>query len=266
MKHSDRLVDEHPLGPDSLQGFRLRRVPIIGVPITAINSAACLDYIVEHFEESRGQYICVSNVHTTVMARENPAYYAIQSGSLMSVPDGKPLSLIGRRYARDMDRVTGADLMRGIFELSGDRGYRHFFYGNTAENLRLFVDSVKASYPGVTVAGAEPSVFRPLTDDEVQRLGERMTASRADFIWIALGAPRQEELCARLQGTANGLMIGIGGALNILAGIIPEAPAWMRNLSLEWLYRLIQEPKRLFRRYLVTNTKFVYYLLFSKNG
>lgn len=91
-----------------------------------------------------------------------------------------------------------------------------------------------------------------------------MTASRADFIWIALGAPRQEELCARLQGTANGLMIGIGGALNILAGIIPEAPAWMRNLSLEWLYRLIQEPKRLFRRYLVTNTKFVLFAVLQE--
>ena len=112
--------------------------------------------------------------------------------------------------------------------------------------------------------GSEPSVFRDMNEDEEQELANRINATDADFVWIALGAPRQELFCHRNEGKINGIMVGVGGAFSVLAGTIPEAPHWIQNMSLEWLYRLMQEPKRLFKRYAVTNTKFVFYLITQK--
>ena len=103
-----------------------------------------------------------------------------------------------------------------------------------------------------------------MSEKEEQELANRINATEADFVWVALGAPRQELFCNRNKGKINGIMVGVGGAFSVLAGTIPEAPQWMQNISLEWLYRLIQEPKRLFKRYAVTNTKFIYYLITAK--
>lgn len=238
---------------------RLARTPIIDVPITATNMGDALAFISEHLTEIKGEYICVSNAHTTVMAHDDPAYYRVQTESLMSVPDGKPLSVVGRKAVPTMSRVTGPDLMREVFEVSAERGYRHYLYGNTRENLDALVEALERDYPGIDICGAEPSVFRDMTPLEEAELAGRINRTDPDFVWVALGAPRQECFCHRMRGSIDGLMVGVGGAFNILAGITPEAPVWMQNLSLEWLYRLIQEPKRLFGRYFVTNSKFMFY-------
>lgn len=238
---------------------RLARTPIIDVPITATNMGDALAFISEHLTEIKGEYICVSNAHTTVMAHDDPAYYRVQTESLMSVPDGKPLSVVGRKAVPTMSRVTGPDLMREVFEVSAERGYRHYLYGNTRENLDALVEALERDYPGIDICGAEPSVFRDMTPLEEAELAGRINRTEPDFVWVALGAPRQECFCHRMRGSIDGLMVGVGGAFNILAGITPEAPVWMQNLSLEWLYRLIQEPKRLFGRYFVTNSKFMFY-------
>ena len=140
----------------------------------------------------------------------------------------------------------------------------HFFYGNTAENLEKLMEVLHKDYPWLQVCGYEPSVFRDMSEQEETELAERINATKPDFVWVALGAPRQELFCHRMVGRINGLMVGVGGAFNILAGIVPEAPMWMQNMSLEWLYRLMQEPKRLFKRYAVTNTKFLWYLTARK--
>lgn len=121
---------------------RLARTPIIDVPITATNMGDALAFISEHLTEIKGEYICVSNAHTTVMAHDDPAYYRVQTESLMSVPDGKPLSVVGRKAVPTMSRVTGPDLMREVFEVSAERGYRHYLYGNTRENLDALVEAL----------------------------------------------------------------------------------------------------------------------------
>ena len=241
-----------------------KRVKIIGVPISAVNMNDCVNNIFEDFDSTRGRYICVSNVHTVVIAHDNPVYLKVQTDSFMSLPDGKPLSVVGKRKYPQMDRVTGPDLMRRILNESKTKKIRHFFYGNTKENLEKLIAVLKEKYPWVEVAGYEPSVFRDLSADEENTLCKRINQAKADFIWIGLGAPKQEMFCYKLKDKVNGLMIGVGGAFNILAGIIPEAPDWMQKMSLEWLYRLIHEPKRLFKRYAVTNTKFIFYLLLKK--
>lgn len=240
------------------------RADIIGVPISAVNMDSCVKFLFNNWEAAHGNYICVSNVHTTVMAHDDKKYYKTQADSLLSVPDEKPLSVVGRKKYPEMDRVTGPDLMRRIFQEAKSREMKHFFYGSTQENIDALVESVGKEYPWVQIVGSEPSVFRDMTDEEEQQLADRINETHADFVWVALGAPRQELFCNRNEGKIKGIMVGVGGAFSVLAGTIPEAPQWLQNMSLEWLYRLIQEPKRLFKRYAVTNTKFLWYLLVTK--
>lgn len=238
---------------------RLARVDVIGVPITATNMNDFLQVVESHLGDLRGEYVCVSNAHACVMAHDDPAYWACQAESAISVPDGKPLSVVGCKAVPTMGRVTGPDIMREIFAVSAERGWRHYFYGNRQENLDALRAALLRDYPGLPICGMEPSVFRPLTDGEKAELCGRIDAAGADFCWVALGAPRQEVLMHDLKGRTRSLMVGVGGAFNVLAGIVPEAPRWMQDAGLEWLYRLIQEPGRLFKRYAVTNTKFIWY-------
>ncbi len=244
---------------DNTANPQLKRADIIGVPISAVNMDSCVDIIFNDFESHKGKYICVSNVHTTVMAHDDPEYFKVQAESFLSLPDGKPLSVVGRKQFPEMDRVTGPDLMRRIFDESKTRRLRHYFYGNNKENLDKLIQTLKKDYPHLDVCGYEPSVFRDMTEQEEAELAGRINKTNPDFVWVALGAPRQELFCNRLEGRINGLMVGVGGAFNVLAGIVPEAPMWMQKLSLEWFYRFLQEPRRLFKRYLVTNTKFLWY-------
>ena len=240
------------------------RADIIGVPISAVNMDSCVEFLFNNWEAIHGNYICVSNVHTTVMAHDNKNYYKVQAESLLSVPDGKPLSVVGKKQHPNMNRVTGPDLMRRIFEESKTKNIRHYFYGSTAETLEGLMKEIKKSYPWLNVVGYEPSVFRPMSSEEEAELADRINATTPDFVWVALGAPRQEEYCRRNEGRITGLMVGVGGAFNVVARLIPEAPQWMQDCSLEWLYRWIQEPRTLFKRYFETNTKFIWYLLRKK--
>lgn len=249
----------HVLSDSQLKEKELSRVDVIGVPITATNMDGFLRFVEDNIDCLRGEYVCVSNAHTCVMAHDNPDYWCVQAESVMSVPDGKPLSVVGRKSIPTMGRVTGPDLMREIFGISHKHGWKHYFYGNEQSNLDALQAALLREYPSLSIVGMEPSVFRPLTEQEKTELCSRIDASDADFAWIALGAPRQEQLMHELKGRTNSLMVGVGGAFNVLAGIVPEAPRWMQNASLEWLYRLIQEPRRLFKRYFVTNTKFIAY-------
>ena len=238
------------------------KVNVIGIPVSAVTMDTALGYVAERFEQLRGCYICASNVHTTVMAKEDPAYRQVQAGAVLALPDGKPLSVVGRRKTDlPMEKVTGTHFMQRVFTAPAFAGKRHFFYGTDGNTLEKMVAKLRETYPELVICGYEPSVFRPLSEAEEKALADRINASEADFIWMALGAPRQENLMYRLRGKVNGLMTGVGGAFKILAGDVPDAPLWMQNAGLEWLYRLSREPGRLFKRYLVTNTKFIYYLL-----
>lgn len=240
------------------------RVKIIGVPISVVNMESCLKFLFNNWNAIHGNYICVSNVHTTVMAHDNIDYYNVQANSLLSIPDGKPLSIIGKRSYPDMNRVTGPDLMREIFKISKGKYIRHFFYGTTQENLDALLAKLKIDYPWLNVVGSEPSVFRAMSAEEENELAKRINETKPDFVWVALGAPRQEEFCHRNEGKINGLMVGVGGAFNVISGVVDEAPQWMQDISMEWFYRFLKEPRRLFKRYLITNSKFIWLNLLKK--
>lgn len=241
------------------------KVKVIGVPVSAVSLETTLCFVSEMFEMLRGEYVCAANVHTTVMAYEDSDYKEVQSGAVINLPDGKPLSVVGsRETAYPMQKTTGTHFMQSIFSDCRFAGKRHYFYGTKAEDLEKMIPRVQEDYPDLQICGWEPSVFRELTDAEIDQLAQRVNTAQADFLWVALGAPRQEKLMYRMRGKVNCLMTGVGGAFHILAGTIPDAPLWMQNAGLEWLYRLCREPGRLFKRYLITNTKFIFLLLKEK--
>ena len=177
----------------------------------------------------------------------------------MVLPDGGPLSAYSRRHDfEEARRVTGPDLMLRLMEISPAKGYRHFFYGSTEETLERMKKRLAVDYPGLQVCGMVSPPFRELSAEEDAAIVEQINGARPDFIWVGLGAPKQEIWMNRHQGRVNGLMIGVGAGFDYYAGNIRRAPMWMQKCSLEWLYRLLQDPRRLFMRYLYTNTKFIW--------
>ena len=232
---------------------------IMGVNIAAINMEWLLDYLNKNIQDLKGDYICVSNVHTTVTSYEDSSYCDVQNGGLMAIPDGGPLSSVGRKRGHEkMARTTGPSLMGEVFQISAEKGYRHYFYGSTEKTLKLLEEKLKENYPGMQIAGMYSPPFRPLTEEEDKKIIEKINETNPDFVWIGLGAPKQEKWMAAHQGQIDGLMLGVGAGFDYYAGNIDRAPEWMQKHNLEWLYRLIQDPKRLFKRYLVTNTKFIW--------
>ena len=172
--------------------------------------------------------------------------------------DGKPLSVILRKRGfKKADRVTGPDLMHEIFACSNEHGYTHYFYGSTPETLNDLKKKLIRRYQ-LSIVGMYSPPFRRLTEEEDKILVKKINEAHADFIWVGLGAPKQEQWMYEHQNQVNGLMIGVGAGFDYFAGNIKRAPVWMQKCSLEWLYRLLQEPKRLFKRYLITNTKFLW--------
>ena len=232
---------------------------IMGVNMAAINMPWLIDFTRKYIKELSGNYMCVSNVHTTVMSFDDLRYLAVQNGGIMAIPDGGPLSSVGRKRGfSKMERTTGPDYLKEVLKISAEEGYRHFFYGSTEETLEKLQKHLQETYPGVQVAGMYSPPFRTLSTEEDLQIIQMINESHADFVWIGLGAPKQEYWMADHKEKVNGFMVGVGAAFDYLAGNIERAPMWMQKANLEWLYRLMQEPKRLFKRYFYTNTKFIW--------
>lgn len=231
---------------------------ILGVDIAAIDMQWLINYIKNNLNNLSGDYICVSNVHTTVMSHKDKSYCAVQNNALMAIPDGGPLSSLARRRGyRTTYRTTGPSLMGEIFNISQENGYRHFFYGSTEETLHDLKANLEENYPGIDIVGMYSPPFRPLTEEEDAKAIKLINDAKPDFVWVGLGAPKQEIWMAEHQGKVNGLMIGVGAGFDYYAGNIHRAPMWMQELNLEWFYRLLQDPKRLFKRYITTNIRYI---------
>ena len=233
---------------------------IMVVRIAVTDMETTVRRIEEHLDDWRGEYICVANVHTTVTAHDDPSYRAVQNGAVMALPDGGPLSQYSRRKGfAQAARVTGPDLMKEMLRESAQKHYRHYFYGSTQETLDILREKITRNYPGAVIAGMASPPFRPLTEEEDAAAVAAINEARPDFVWVGLGAPKQERWMAAHQGRVHALMLGVGAAFDYEAGNIRRAPRWMQRCNLEWLYRLLQDPKRLFKRYFVTNTKFLWW-------
>ena len=232
---------------------------ILNTNIDVTDMQRTISYLSENLEELRGKYICVSNVHTTVMAFRDEEYRKVQNSAAMALPDGKPLSLVSKRRGfSEAERVPGPDLMPKIFELSKEKGYRHYFYGSTQDTLDKLKKQLQGKYPYLQIAGMYSPPFRPLTEEEDLEIVAKINETKPDFVWVALGAPKQEKWMYDHRDKVTGVMLGVGAAFDFEAGTVKRAPHWMQELYLEWFYRIIQDPIRLIPRYLDTNISFMW--------
>jgi N-acetylglucosaminyldiphosphoundecaprenol N-acetyl-beta-D-mannosaminyltransferase len=232
---------------------------IFGTHVNLLDMDKTKRFVYENLDMLRGEYICVSNVHTTVMAYDDISYRNVQNEAALRLPDGGPLSWLCRRRGHSQaQRVTGPDFMKEVFQESTEHRLRMYFYGGKPDVLEELREKLAASYPDMVIAGMYSPPFRKLTEEEDCRVIEMINAAKPDIVWVGLGAPKQENWMHEHKGKITGLMIGVGAGFDYFAGRIRRAPMWMQKMNLEWLYRFLQDPRRLFKRYLVTNTKFIY--------
>lgn len=209
-------------------------------------------------------YVCCVNAHMTVEAARDAEFRSVVNKADFATADGMPLTkALAWLCGKKQERVAGNDLMPSILQAADERRLAVYLYGGKEEVLKLIRDRVARELPALRIAGSESPPFRPLSDAEMDEVAERINASAANFVLVALGCPKQERWMAAMRGRVQAVMLGVGGAFPLYAGIDTRAPLWMRKLCLEWTYRLALEPGRLWKRYLVTNSIFGWMLLKS---
>lgn len=244
------------------------RFDVIGCRITAATLDTALERLEDAVVAGRGGYVCFVNGHLAVTGHEEPAVRTALNASLMSLPDGRPVYVAGRLLGvSPLEAVPGPDVMAAMLARKTARPLRHFFLGGREEVLERLVAVVRERYPSAVVAGAYSPPFRPIDEAEWAAVLERVRATAPDLVWVGLGAPKQELFMhARAAGLAPAVLLGVGAAFDFTAGTLARAPAWMRRSGLEWLFRLVAEPRRLWRRYAYTNTMFLAYLARQRLG
>ena len=259
-------VDKHA----SIPAFvRKDKFELFGVKYSISRTEEAVFHVIRHLKELSGKYICFSNVHTCVMAKESKEYADVLNGAAFTFPDGTPISKLQRKRGLiGADRVAGPDFMEHMFRDTLDGSVTHYFYGSKQETLDALKENLEIKYPGIVIKGLYSPPFRELSDEEDQAVVDMINAADADIIWIGLGAPKQEKWMKAHEGRIHGVMMGVGAGFDFHAGTIKRAPIWIQKVGLEWLYRLFQDPERLLKRYLITNIKFVWYLAVEmiKNG
>jgi N-acetylglucosaminyldiphosphoundecaprenol N-acetyl-beta-D-mannosaminyltransferase len=204
-------------------------------------------------------YTCVANVHMLVEASKDETFAKVVNEADIITPDGKPLTwALKVLYGRDQDRVAGMDLLPDLLKHAEQIKLPVYFVGGTVDMLAKTKLHLTKKYPELMIAGMHSLPFREITSQEKIALINNINDSGAKLLFVCLGCPKQEKWMASMKGHIQAAMIGIGGALPVMVGIQTRAPKWMQNAGLEWAYRLGQEPRRLFKRYAVTNSYFIY--------
>lgn len=245
---------------ESREDLRIEREvgTVLGTPIDVLAWDAALDRIRwwAHGRESR--YVCICNVHSVITARQDDAFGRVVGGADMATADGAPVAWMLRWLGHEgQARINGPDLMWRYCAQAAVRGEAIYLFGGAQATLDALVPRLRAAFPGLRLAGVESPPFRALTEAEDAAAVERINASGAGVVFVSLGCPKQELWMAAHRGRVQAVMIGVGAAFDYHAGTIKRAPQCMQHAGLEWLHRLFSEPRRLWRRYLVTNTLFV---------
>lgn len=240
---------------------------VLGAPIDALDWDTALARIGTWSAAKESRYVCVCNAHSVVTAAQDAAFSRILEGADMATPDGAPVAQMIRQCGYgNQQRINGPDLMWKYFALAAQRGESVYLYGGMPATLAILQERLKNAFPGLLVAGAYSPPFRLATTEEDEADVARINASGAGTVWVSLGCPKQEHWIAAHRGRINSVMIGIGAAFDYHAGTVQRAPLWMQHSGLEWLHRLASEPKRLWRRYLVTNTIFIVLAIWQMLG
>ena len=246
----------------------LQRTNVLGVGVSAVNMDRALHTLQSWIDRRERSYVCVTGVHGVMESRRSESLQAIHNKAGMVVPDGMPLVWLLRWAGfRDADRVCGPELLPRFIADSVRRGDRHYFYGGSEAALAGLQRRLRDQAPGVCIVGAYSPPFRALTEAEDEAVVARINAACPDVVWVGLSTPKQERWMAshrdRLEAPA---LIGVGAAFDMQAGLIARAPMFLRRTGFEWTYRLMKEPRRLWRRYLSSNPLFVLLVTLQKLG
>jgi len=237
----------------------IERVNILGVDVSAINMSIGLDQIEAWIASSDPHYVCVTGVHGLMESHRDPRLRAIHNAAGMVTPDGMPLVWLSKMMGfSNVSRVYGPDLMLALCARSVARGYRHFFYGGTEQTLATLTERLRQRFPGLNVAGSCAPPFRQLSVEEDEQIVSQIRRTSADILWVGLSTPKQERWMAEhVDRLGIPVLIGVGAAFDFNSGTKRQAPVWMRQSGLEWMFRLVSEPRRLAARYLINNPMFL---------
>ena len=238
------------------------RKKVLSLEVTSENYLDFIDNIIDLSSARTSSYVCVANVHMCIEAHNDAQFREVVNNADLVTPDGMPLVFALKKfYGIHQQRVAGMDLLPDLLTIASQKKLNVFFYGGTTEMLRTTEAYISLKYPTLENPQYYSPPFRELTSDEEYMVIDKINSSGTHIVFVALGCPKQERWMAKMKGRINACMVGIGGALPVMVGLQKRAPIWMQKIGLEWFFRLLQEPKRLFKRYFITNSLFIYLFL-----
>jgi N-acetylglucosaminyldiphosphoundecaprenol N-acetyl-beta-D-mannosaminyltransferase len=240
---------------------------ILGVRVSSIDMQRALAIIDEWIGQKVSRYICLTSVFNVMLSYDDPHFRLVHNSAGLVAPDGMPMVWISRLRGRtDIDRVYGPDLMLALCAHSRSRGYRHFFYGGSPGVAELLVHRLGERFPGLQTVGTYSPPFRPLTEHEDECIVEMINRAEPDVVWVGLGCPKQELWMYEHVDRVRGVLIGVGAAFDFHAGTKRQAPRWVQRSGLEMVFRVLTEPRRLWRRFLWNHPRFVLLVLLEYLG
>ena len=244
------------------------RVNLLGVGVNAIDMPRAVNLVTSAVSQGRKGYVCVTGVHGIMEAQKDAAFRAILNRSMLTTPDGMPTVWVGQLNGHShMRRVYGPDFMLKVCSVSVQRGYTHFLYGGVEGVADQLKGELTRKFPGLKIVGTQTPPFRPLNSSECADLQFQISKLRPDFFWVGLSTPKQERFMSEfVSRLSRGVMIGVGAAFDIHTGRLKDAPDWVKKAGLQWLHRLLQEPSRLWKRYLVNNSCFLWRIFLQLSG
>ena len=237
----------------------MERVNVLGVGVSAINMASALTQLEAWIRTADRRYVCICNVHSVMECRRSPEVRHVFNQAGMVTPDGMPLVWLLRRAGhREAGRVYGPDLMLAAMASFTKAGVRHYLHGGVEGVAPKLADRFRERFPGIAIAGTSTPAFGSVEQLSTDDVAQDINAARPDIVWVGISTPKQDLWMARMRSRLEApVLIGVGAAFDFHTGRVAQAPRWMMGAGLEWLFRLAQEPRRLWRRYLVDNPWFI---------
>jgi N-acetylglucosaminyldiphosphoundecaprenol N-acetyl-beta-D-mannosaminyltransferase len=241
---------------------------VLGVKVSAVNLRVAVEMAERWISSGNRGYICLTGVHGVMEAQRDPELRRILNHALMTAPDGMPMSWVGRLQGfSKIDRVFGPDFMAAMCRLSVDRGYRNFLYGGKPGVAELLSATLQKRFAGLKIVGTCTPPFGDLDHDREQSILAGIRKAKPHIVWVGLSTPKQERFMARYLGQLEApLLVGVGAAFDFHAGLIRDCSDWIKRAGLQWLHRLMQDPARLWRRYLTNNPAFLWRIAWQIAG
>jgi len=241
--------------------MEIEKVNVLGIGISVLDQDRARDFLFDAVRNGARRYVTVTGVHGVMEAQRDSTLKDIFNRALLVTPDGMPMVWMGKLQGHSsIRRVYGPDLMLNICQHSVDEGFSHFFYGGVSGVADQLKQELQERFPGLKIVGTYTPPFRQLNETELGELRQRISNLRPDFFWVGLSTPKQEFFMAEYISILSDakIFIGVGAAFDLLTGRVRQSPRWIQRVGLEWLFRFFQEPKRLWKRYLINNPLFIF--------